>query len=377
MVGMHNHTYFNIGQTSTQMSFTGPRLNLAGGVTTIRTAGSRAPYNELNQQRAIELGQMPGPRMYTTGPYLNGSAGGASASVALTTPEDARRVVAYWAEEGASWLKFQGSVTREVLGAAIDEAHRHGIKVTGHLCSVTFREAAALGIDNLEHGLITNSDYISTKRPDVCPPENMIMQVGVDVYGDEVQATFRDLVAHDVALTSTLSVYELFVPSRATVQERVLDAMAPEVRQQYLRGRELLGRPEGGYVVPEALFEKMLQYEREFVNAGGLLAAGVDPWGNGSLPGYGDQRNYELLIEAGFSAAEAVQIMSANGAKVLGAFDRFGSIEVGKLADLAVIAGDLASDPSAINEVTLVFKDGVGFDSAKLIESVRGQVGIR
>jgi imidazolonepropionase-like amidohydrolase len=109
-----------------------------------------------------------------------------------------------------------------------------------------------------------------------------------------------------------------------------------------------------------------------------LLAAGVDPTGNGgALPGYGDQRNYELLIEAGFTPAQVVQIMSANGAKVLGADKDLGTVAAGKIADLVLIRGNLAADPVAIRNVVTVFKGGVGFDSAKLIASVQGLVGVR
>jgi len=376
LVGLHNHTYFSYGGRSVQMSYTGPRLYLANGVTTIRTAGAQHPYAELNMKRGVESGTVPGPRVHASGPYMNGDAGPGSASPPLQTEADARRVVAYWAEEGATWLKASGSITRAVLGAAIDEAHKRGIRFTGHLCSVTFREAAALGIDNLEHGLITNSDYVRNKRPDQCPPENMRSQVDVDIQGEDVKATFRDLIARGVAVTSTLSVYELFVPERAKVDPRVHEALAPEAQAAVAQfHREL--RAAQGFSVPLQLFQKMMQWEREFVRAGGLLAAGVDPWGNGSLPGYGDQRNYEVLIEAGFRPEEAVQIMTLNGAKVLREDGQYGSIEAGKLADLVVLRGDLAESPAVIRDVELVFKEGVGYDPAKLIASVRGQVGIR
>ncbi len=109
-----------------------------------------------------------------------------------------------------------------------------------------------------------------------------------------------------------------------------------------------------------------------------MLASGVDPTGNGgALPGYGDQRQHELLIEAGFTPVEAIQIITANGAKVLDAYDRFGSVTPGKLADLVVIDGDPIGDPAQIRNVAIVFKEGVGYDSPKLIESVRGLVGLR
>jgi hypothetical protein len=112
--------------------------------------------------------------------------------------------------------------------------------------------------------------------------------------------------------------------------------------------------------------------------AGGLLGAGVDPTGNGgALPGFGDQRNYELLLEAGFTPVEVVQIMTLNGARILGVDGDARLHRAGKLADLVVIRGDLAADPAAIRNVTHVFKDGVGYDPDRLVESVRGTVGIR
>jgi imidazolonepropionase-like amidohydrolase len=377
LVGMHEHTYFQTGWRVSQMSLSGPRLYLANGVTTIRTAGSMVPYNELNMKRAIDEGAQPGPRMHITGPYLNGGTGSAaSLERYVRTENDARRVIDYWASEGATWLKFMGTVTQPVLKAGIDEAHKHGMKVTAHLCSVTFREAAALGIDNLEHGLITDSDYIPDKQPNVCPPDNMKKQIDVDVDGDAVRRSFRELISHGVALTSTLSVYELFVPGRAHLDPRALDALSPDVRRDVEASHASVGTDKAEFNLSPILFQKMMRYDRAFARAGGLLVAGVDPWGNGSLPGYGDLRNFELLVEAGFTPEEAIQVMSANGAKLLGELDRRGTIEPGKAADLAVIRGNPVRTPADIYNMTIVFKDGVGYDSAKLIESVKGKIGM-
>jgi hypothetical protein len=313
--------------------------------------------------------------MLVTGPYMDGPDPGPGQDRRLATPEEARRVVAYWASEGATWLKFSGSVSRAVLGAAIEEAHRHGMKVTGHLCSVTFTEAAALGIDNLEHGFITNSDFVPGKRPDVCPPENMRYQAQVDPAGAEADRVIAELIRRKVALTSTLSVYELFVAGRARVSDGALDALAPLVRAAVIE--DLKNTNAGNGFVSPGLFTKMMRFERRFFEAGGLLAGGVDPWGNGSLPGYGDQRNYELLREAGFSAGEAIQVLSANGAAVLGLSDQTGTVSVGKRADLVVLDGDPSVTPADIRKVTLVFKDGIGYDPARLLASVRGKVGVQ
>src|SRR5688572_1025447 len=264
------------------------------------------------------------------------------------------------------------------MKAAIDEAHRHGLKLTGHLCSVGYREAVALGIDALEHGLFANSEYDANKTPDKCPSTMSASHAALDVNSPEVKATFAEMVRNNVAMTSTLAVYELFVPNRPPeLDARMLDAMSPETKEEYLATRKRLAENPSAASSP-AVFKKAMEYERAFVAAGGLLAAGVDPTGNGgALPGFGDQRNHELLVEAGFSPVESIRIMTLNGAKVLGVDKDLGSIEAGKIADLAVVRGNPAANPADIRNTTLVFKDGVGYDSAKLIEAVKGSVGVR
>ncbi len=379
LVGLHNHTYYTTSARRSQMDFTAPRLYLAAGVTTIRTTGSYAPYSELNLKRAIEKGDVPGPRIFVTGPYITGGQG-MTYMTRLSTPEDARRVVRYWAEEGVSWFKAYTQISRAELGAAIDEAHKHGVRVTGHLCSVSFREAVALGIDNLEHGFFTNTDYDPDKPADVCPDDFRQSLMDVNLESEEIQVTFREMIEAGVPMTSTLAVYEMFVPNRPPIEQRVLDAMSEETRQEFLASREQIATMEGreDYPFSESMFKKALKYEKMFVDAGGLLASGVDPTGyGGALPGYGDQRNYELLREAGFTTEQTVQILTANGAKVLGIFDEVGSIESGKVADLVAVAGDLTKDDLAIRNVNWVFRDGYGFDSGKLIQAIEGSVGLR
>lgn len=375
MVGLHEHTYFRQTTRTTQMTVSGPLAYLALGMTTIRTAGSMFPYQELNMKRAVERGELPGPRMHITGPYLNGSAGPEAMNRGVASAEEARRVVAYWAEEGATWLKLQGNLSRAVAGAIIDEAHKRRLRVTGHLCSITFAEAAALGIDALEHGFITNSDYVPNKRPDVCPPDNMRVQADVDVKSPAVQENIRQLASKRVGLTSTLAVYETFVKERAKLPPRAMELLAPDTRREVEASHASLGRD--GFAVPERLINKMMEWERDFVRAGGLLGAGVDPWGTGMLPGFGDLRNYEMLVEAGFSGSDAIQIMSLNGARILGEDQDIGSIALGKRADLVVIRGDPLRTPSDIYNVVMVFRDGRGYDSLKMLESIKGTVGIR
>jgi len=375
LVGLHNHSYYTGGNgRAAQLSFSGSRLYLASGVTTIRTTGAQQPYAELNLQREIEAGRVIGPTMFATGPYLTGEQG-SQTMTRLEGPDQARRVVRYWAEEGISWFKAYTWISRAELGAAIEEAHANGVKVTAHLCSVGYREAVALGIDNLEHGLFANSEYDPDKRPDECPPGFRSGYENLDVHGPEVQATFRDMIDNDVAMTSTLVVYEISVADRPPIDERVYDVLAPEIAEE-VRAIAVARRAGQGAIDP-AVFAKAMEYERAFVDAGGLLAAGVDPTGYGAAPpGLGDQRNYELLLEAGFSSSEVVQIMSLNGARVLGIDDEVGSVEVGKVADLVVIDADLEVVGN-LHATEVVFRHGVGWDSPKLIESIRGIVGVR
>ena len=374
-VGLHDHTFYMTRGRRVQLNFSAPRLYLASGVTTIRTTGAFSPYSELNLKRSIQEGQEIGPRMFITGPYLSG-AGAMSQMFQVSTPEDARRVVAYWADEGVDWFKAYTRIGDEELAAAIDEAHRRGVRVTGHLCSVSFREAVAMGIDNIEHGFFTNSDYVPGKQPGVCPPSVRQSLLEVDIDGEEVAATIREMVEQGVAMTSTLPVYELAIPNRPPLEQRVLDMLAPGARDEYLQSRADVAARDDAPMAE--LFPKAQAFERLFVEAGGLLAAGVDPTGmGGALPGYGDQRNYELLLESGFTPEQVIRIMSLNGARVLGEDDRFGSIEPGKLADLVVIDGDPVRREAEIRNVTLVFKEGVGYDAPALADSVRGLVGLR
>lgn len=374
LVGLHEHTYFGGVERFTDMRVSAPLLYLALGVTTAMTAGSRSPEFELELKRRVERDDIPGPRFHVSGPYLDPAAGGPVNRVAVTTPEEARRVVAEWGSRGATWFKFLGGATRAVMEAAIEEAHARGLRVTGHLCSVTFTEAAALGMDALQHGFITKSDYVPGKRPDQCPPGNMKVQADVDLASPAVRKSIRKIVAGGSAVVSTLGVYETFDPERARLVPEAMAMLAPAARREVEQNHAQVAAR--GFTVPTRLLKKMMEWERMFVAEGGLLGAGSDPWGTGYLPGFGNLRNYELLIEAGFTAEEAVRIMTLNGARILGVDRELGSIAPGKLADLVVVRGDPVRAPAEIYRVVTVFKGGVGYDSGRLRSAARGKVGV-
>jgi imidazolonepropionase-like amidohydrolase len=387
LVGMHDHMFYPAGDAIFhEMAISFPRLYLAGGVTTIRTTGSIDPYGDLSIKKQLDEGKAPGPHMHVTGPYLEGPGSWAPQMTELKTPQEAIDTVNFWIDRGADNFKAYNYISRAVLGAAIQAAHKRGIKVTGHLCSIGFREAAALGIDDLEHGLDVDTEFFSGKNLDECPDPNETANelVKMKVSDAPIQQTIRDLVAHHVALTSTLPVFELFVADRTPLQQRVLDAMSEVARNQFLENRVRLDLPrrdpKTGRVVERPwarTFQMDMEFERDFVKAGGLLLAGLDPTGiGGVIPGFGDQREVELLVEEGFTPVEAIHIATSNGAQYLGD-DHIGTIAAGKNADLVVVKGDPSKKIDDIENVEIVFKDGVGYDSTKLIESVKGLVGIR
>jgi imidazolonepropionase-like amidohydrolase len=292
-------------------------------------------------------------------------------------------MVNFWADQGATSFKAYMNITRDELRAAVAEAHKRGLKVTGHLCSIGYREAAEIGIDNLEHGLLADSEFVPDKQPDKCPGAAVSASLRqLDINSDAVKETIRTLVAKNVALTSTLPVFEAGAPlmqsgigaASAVLNPRVLSVMNADARVRYLTNRSRIAADSPAAV----LVRKSMDFERAFVAAGGLLIAGLDPTGNGGIvAGFGDLREVELLVEAGFTPLEAIKIATLNGARFLGEDRSLGSIAVGKQADLMIVKGNPAANISDIENVEIVFKDGVGYDSEKLIQSVQGLVGIR
>ncbi len=386
IVGMHNHLYYiarpNLapGKPMTrenpvllpQMTFSAPRLYLASGVTTMRTTGSVEPYADLNLRDQINQGKIPGPHIDVTGPYLEGKDSYFIQMHHLKSPEEVSQFVDYWASVGVTSFKAYMGLTRAQLKAAIDAVHRHGLKITGHLCAVTYAEAAEMGIDNLEHGFFVNTESDPDKKEDECSRSDggeTIMKMDPD--GPEAAKLIQTLVNHHVAITSTLPVFE---DASTPLQARAMEVLAPQARDAYLYIRDhILSDPDRSQHIG---FKHDLKMEKNFVAAGGLLLAGPDPTGIGNvLPGFGDQRGIELLVDAGFSPVEAIRIATLNGAIFEGSQASIGSIETGKNADLVVIKGDPSKHIDDIENVVTVFKDGIGYDSAKLIRSVAGRYG--
>lgn len=264
---------------------------------------------------------------------------------------------------------------RDQLRRAIDTAHRRGARITGHLCAVTYREAAEMGIDNLEHGFGAMTDFVPGKQPDVCPlAQTRSLLDNVDPDSPAIRDLIALLVARHVALTSTLVVYEDFTRGRARLSDAAKALLSFNARATYDAVHQVLDSQPVGLSAEN--FVKEMRLEHRFVEAGGLLLAGTDPTGaGGALPGFASIRQIQLLVEAGFSFTDAVRIGTLNGARFLGRDRDVGSIETGKRADLILVDGDPTT--AALDRIVTVFKAGIGYDREALLAMARGQVGYR
>lgn len=376
LVMVHEHLYYPTGPGiygNLTESFS--RLYLAGGVTSMRTGGNMNGIGEIDLKKSIDAGTRAGPWMDASAPYLEGPGLNLVQVHELTGPDDARKLIDWWTDLGATSLKAYMHITRDELRASLDEGHKRGFKLTGHLCSVTYHEAAELGIDNLEHGFFASTDFVPNKQPDVCPGQGagQATMAAVDENGDSIKSLMRYLISKHVAITSTLTVFETFTPGRPMPPG--IDVVDPILRDQFIQRKAQTDRSTNSLYT--RLYPKMAKLEVDYFRMGGTLLVGTDPTGGGGvIAGYSNQRALELLVEAGLTPLEAIRVGTLNGATYLGRGNLVGSVAVGKQADLVVVDGDPSTSISDIRKVTTVFKQGVAYDPAKLIASVKGRVGL-
>jgi len=377
MVMMHEHLFYGESlppyYLGVEMPISFPRLYLAGGATTIRTAGSVEGQTDLNIKKAIDKGQMPGPDIDVTAPYIEREFLPIPEVQFIKSSEEAAEEVNYWIARGCTSFKVYMDITKDDLKAVVSLAHQHNLKVTGHLCSLTYREAAELGIDNLEHGFIPSSDFVTGKKENVCAFGSVTPSLkNLDVNSQAMKDLMKFLIEKKVTITSTLPVFEPNT-GREMIPGGGDAALAPQIKEAVEKNYNVAGNDSSD----AALFKKEMTWEKQFVEMGGKLMAGVDPTGAGrTIPGYADRHVLELLVEAGFSLPMAVKICSLNAAEYLGRDKDIGSIEEGKRADLVLIDGDIQKDIHAVRNTEIVFRNGIGYDSKKLFESVKGMVGL-
>jgi imidazolonepropionase-like amidohydrolase len=381
LVMMHEHLLFfdPLADTPSYLSepLASPKAYLAWGATTIRTAGTFNGSDDLRVAQMVRDGQFAGPDINVTAPFLEGNGSFAYQMVPIADPARARQIVNFWADAGATSFKIYMNISRDVLAAAIDEAHKRGLQVTGHLCSVTFHEAAAAGIDGLEHGVIVATDFVADKKADRCPAGSAAGDalLALKPDGPEMAELIQTLVRRKVAVTSTLAVFAAGIVNWFPASDDL--AMLNEQSQLWAwKWLTSLNRAPERRERGARLLKAEMQFEKAFVAAGGTLLVGTDPtgWG-GTLPGPGNHAALKLLVDAGFTPLEVIGIATLAGARFQHIDDRVGSLAAGKQADLLLVDGKPDEDIAQLSRIDLVFRNGIAFNSKQMKDDLRGKIG--
>ena len=357
LVMLHEHMNYNNGAAVWQfqpVSF--PKLFLAAGVTTLRTAGAENPMYDLNLKRQIDSGFLVGPRMFVTGPMFNDLSGGFLGDFIISNYEEGRKATAFWAEKGCTSFKVYSDISREALRGVIDEAHARGLIVTGHLGRMSCTEAANLGIDNIEHSFGSCS-------ADLNLPWDTTWNIKPEQ--KEAKELIKLLIEKNIVLTITpFSDSDYRNPA-------MLEYLSTDERK---RVEGYLKNPPP--FMPKEVNDKQLRpLERLFIKSGGRVLLGADAADCGLLPGFQDHNAMVSMVKAGWTPLEVIRIATIDGATFLKANNVLGSIDVGKNADLLIVSGKPDQNIGDIRNVEIVFRNGIGYDSKALRESVKGLVG--
>ncbi|AOW16507.1 hypothetical protein LPB03_03060 [Polaribacter vadi] len=375
-VMLHEHLFYakphNGNYKGVHMTNTFPQMYLAGGVTTMRTAGSFEASADLNIKNLINQGKMVGPAMDVSTPHVE-RLGFIPQLQSLYGDENIENWLHYWFDKGITSVKVYNNITKEDLKKIIEVSHARNIKVTGHLCSITYEEAANLGIDNLEHTFMAATDFVADKQENDCVRgERSLNELADD--DPKLLALMQLLIDKNVTLTYTPTVFEPYT-NREVIIGGGHVALAPYLleQQQAIYDHSIHTKRDSLSLLS---FQKEMRRVLKFHAMGGNIVVGTDPTGSGkTIAGYANQRLIELLIETGFSIEESIKLATLNGANYLEIADTTGTITVGKNADLILMNGDLSKDIRSIRNMEIVFKNGVGFDSKKIFEAVKGKVG--
>ena len=347
-----------------------PLVFLANGVTSTFPAGEVNPEEMKAARERIDAGAQIGPRIYNSGPYFGTARPGWNA--VEMTPERIRADVDEWAAKGARGFKAKG-IRPEQLAALIDQAHKHGLTVTGHLDSgarnsVNPKTAILMGIDRIEHFM--GGDAITPDRPAYASLE------ALDIARPEAKDIFELYLRRNVFYDATVSAYGYWAkkdPDVYTYWINEMDFLTP-----YARAAVQQRLPRRVNEQFERIYWTKRKEVKAFYDAGGgrLITLGTDhpSWGE-FLSGFGSHRELHALVLSGIPAAAALKIGTINGARALNVASKLGTLEAGKLADLFVVRGNPLQDIRTTHNVRLVMKAGQVYDAAELLASAKGKMG--
>jgi imidazolonepropionase-like amidohydrolase len=351
------------------------------GVTTCADITQNDDYWTLSMRDGTNMGKIRGPRIWSTGRRLVGPppdwAERVGTGLVAKTPEEAREIVRKKKAMGLDILKLNEYVSPEVLKAAADEAHRLGLPVTCHCLDVYL--ASAAGFAGVEHhwapGMTSISDV--NKRWEIHQGRMSgkidTGQLPLLYQAENFDKIIQTMVDHNVSWAPTIATwFRPLSPSAKIFRERELSILdnpgakylpavfrhlALQKYEHYEKRytQEQRDRAAKGY-------EKIQDFMRRFVKAGGVMRAGSDP--NDSLPAMAVHEEMKMFVEAGITPMQAIQAATINPAKSFRKDKDFGTVEPGKVADLVVIEGDPLQDIWATQNVKMVIMNGKVTDNS-------------
>ncbi len=357
LVMLHEHMSYFSGQAVWDhhpVSF--PKLYLAAGVTTLRTAGAENPMYDLNLKRRIDNGSAVGPRMFVTGPVFNDSSGGFLGDFIILNYKDGRRATAFWAEMGCTSFKVYSDISREALRGVIAEAHSRGLMVTGHLGKMSCTEAIGLGIDNIEHGFGSCSSELQFAFDSIWT---------IRQNDKRVQDLIAILIKNNTVLTVTPFSDSDFSDTTT------LEYLGLDEKERIKAFRK--NKPP--FLPKEANDRQLRPLEKDFIKKGGKIVLGADAADGGIIPGFQNHNVLVSMVKAGWSPLEVLKMATIDGATFLKVEKELGSIKVGKVADLIIVSGKPDQVINDIKNVEIVFRNGIGYNSKALRDRVKGLVG--
>ena len=343
-------------------------LYLAAGVTSARIPGSKEADTDLALRDRIDAGRYPGPRLFLSGEYLEMDGSPVKWFDPLHSAEEARLKIDHWIGKGATSVKIYAAMHGDILRAAVEHGHAHGVKVIAHVGAVTFREAIESGIDELFHGLICCPDAWppDLKRVDYQKIFEWVQQL--DLQSSVLPEMLALAAETRVVITPTAVVIQPFDPQGRTYldQAKFFTPAAREALQKHEHHNWL--------ETANNLFKKQLEFIRMAYQAGCILTTGTDITTYLKLPGFSLWDEMEIFVQAGVPAMATLKAATCNAAYALGRSDLLGSIEPGKLADLVVLDGSPLEDISHVRDMHRVMKAGVLYDPQEISAPLLGKI---
>jgi enamidase len=373
LIDTHGHLYGGITVRYTTSPLF-PIFFMAAGVTSIGDPGSMDPGGDLAMRNRIDSGLYTGPRYFLAGEYLEMAPVTVGWMNPLATPEEARLKVDRWAAEGISAIKIYANMSGDVMQAAIDEAHEHGLRVWAHIGAVTYKQAMAMGVDQLFHGALAMPDT----RPPGITQKNFSAWADstgtLDLSNPEILDVLRQAAAHKVVLTPTVVVLDALLPGTMELHhmEEQKKYYAPQAWDKLVEySHQFPGFKEEQV---RSNVAKNIEFVRRAHDAGCILSTGTDLVVPAILPGFSLWREMELFSAGGLSPMEVLKAATVNGAYALGRSDQLGTVEAGKLADFVVLSRNPLEDINNVRSVSRVVKGGVIYDPQELLKPLEGKV---